>query len=204
MKLTWFGHSCWKIEEGGYSVVIDPFAPGSVPGVPAVDTTADAVYCSHDHGDHNYVQGVRIVAGGAHPFRVKTVAAWHDDQEGTLRGYNTIHVIDVDDLRLVHLGDLGHLLTEEQLSQIGSADVVMVPVGGFFTIDAATAKQTVDQLKAGVVLPMHYRGEGFGYDVIAPVEDFLALYGDRAVKRYDTNTLEITGDTPAQVAVLRF
>ena len=75
MKLTWFGHSCWKIEEGGYSVVIDPFAPGSVPGVPAVDTTADAVYCSHDHGDHNYVQGVRIVAGGAHPFRVKTVAA---------------------------------------------------------------------------------------------------------------------------------
>ncbi|MBQ8974693.1 MAG: MBL fold metallo-hydrolase, partial [Oscillospiraceae bacterium] len=148
MKITWLGHACWRIEDGGYSVVIDPFSPGSVPGYPDVSAAADAVYCSHDHGDHNCKAAVSIVDSGAYPFEVKTVPSWHDDKGGTLRGYNIIHIFDAGFMRVVHLGDLGHTLSDEQLSAIGTPDVLMIPVGGFYTIDAQTAKQTADRIGA--------------------------------------------------------
>ena len=204
MKLTWMGHACWKVEDDGYSVVIDPFSPGSVPGCPDIACEADAVLCSHGHGDHNYRQGVTIVSRGAYPFEVKTIPTWHDEAQGALRGYNIIHVIDAGFMRAVHLGDLGHLLNEEQLGQIGTPDVIMIPVGGYYTIDAKTAKQVADSIGAKIILPMHYRGDGFGYDVISSVDEFTKLYPQEKVKYYDTNTIEIDEDTPAQVAVLKF
>ena len=203
MKLTWLGHSCWKIEDAGYSVVLDPFAPGSVPGYQDVNTQADAVLCSHDHGDHNYKQGVKIVDSGARPFDIKTIPSWHDDAQGSLRGYNIIHVIDSEVFRVVHLGDLGVMLSDDQIKQIGSADILMIPVGGYFTIDAPAAKKVADSLNARVILPMHYRSDKFGYDVIGTVDEFTKLYPQSMVRKYNENTLEVDEQTPAQVAVLK-
>ena len=202
MKITWLGHACWRLEDGGYSVVLDPFAPGSVPGCPDVDTSADAVYCSHGHGDHNYTAGVKIVPSGAAPFAVTEIACYHDEMHGSRRGNNVIRVLDSGAVRAVHLGDLGHMLNEEQIAAIGRCDVLMIPVGGFFTIDAKTARDVAEKLDARVILPMHYSGPGFGYDVIAPVENFLKLYDTALIRRYDGNEITVDASTPHQVAVL--
>ena len=128
------------------------------------------------------------------------IATFHDEVQGAKRGPNVIHIISAEGMRLVHCGDLGCELEPEQLEQLKGADVLLVPVGGFYTIDAAQAKALADAVGARIVVPMHYRGENFGYDVIGTVDQYLALCGD--VVRYDSTVLDVTADTPAQTAVL--
>lgn len=202
MKIIWHGHACMEIEEGGYRVVCDPFAPGSVPGIPDVKAKADAVYCSHGHDDHSCAKAVEIVSSGAMPFQLTDIPTFHDDAGGKKRGTNTVRVFDAPSgLRAVHLGDLGHMLSEAAIAAIGKPDVLMIPVGGFFTIDAKTAKALCDRLQPRVVIPMHYRGKGFGYDVIAPLEDFLALWAPEKITCLPGQTAEITTDTEPGVWV---
>ena len=202
MKITWYGHACMEIEEGGYRVVCDPFSPGSVPGMPDVKAVADAVFCSHGHDDHSCAKAVEKISSGSEPFRVTEIQTFHDDTEGSKRGKNTVYVFDTPaGLRAVHLGDLGHMLSEEALGKIGNPDVLMIPVGGFFTIDAKTAKNLCDRLRPRVVIPMHYRGKNFGYDVIAPVEDFLALWEPEMISCLPGQTAEITAETKPGVWV---
>lgn len=173
MKLTWHGHACFTVESNGYSIVVDPYKAGEVPGFGALNLCANEVVCSHEHDDHNARDAVKT-CGGVSPFTVKTVAAVHDHHDGEHRGKNTIHIFEAEGLRVAHLGDLGCELNEKQLAEIGKLDAVMIPVGGFFTIDPEEAAKTVKALGVPVVIPMHYRGEGFGYDLIGEVEPFLA------------------------------
>lgn len=200
MTLTWLGHSCFLVESQGYQVVLDPYEPDSVPGYLPVSTQADQVLCSHEHRDHHGVGQVTLRQGGVSPFTIKTISTWHDDQQGALRGPNTIHILDDGQCRMAHLGDLGCELTAQQKEQLKGLNALLIPVGGFYTIDAAQAKALVDELKPQVVLPMHYRGEGFGYDVIGPLSPFTDLCS--GVVTYPTSTLEITPQTSPQVAVL--
>ena len=200
MKLTWYGHSCFLLESAEGSVVFDPYAPGSVPGVELPVLTADAVLCSHGHRDHGCQEAV--TRSGATPrFSVTRIESFHDDRQGALRGGNTIHVVEADGLRVAHLGDLGEALNEAQLAALGKVDVLLIPVGGYYTIDAPTADAAARAVGARLVVPMHYRGEGFGYDVIAPVEDFLALRAD--VLRLDGNSLDPAAIDGAATVVLR-
>ena len=106
MKITWCGHSCFLVETREGSAVLDPYAPGSVPGVSLPALTADAVLCSHGHRDHGYTEGVRL-SGKPAAFSVKTIPCFHDDKGGSLRGENLIRVIEAEGLRIAHLGDLG-------------------------------------------------------------------------------------------------
>ena len=122
--------------------------------------------------------------------------------QGAKRGNTLLFLLEAEGLRIAHLGDLGHLLTAEQRKALAPVDVLMLPVGGFYTIDAGQAKAVVDQLKPRVVVPMHYRGGSFGYDVIGPLEDYLELCGD--VVRYPGNVLVLDKDTPGQTAVLTY
>lgn len=199
MKLTWYGHSCFLVETELGSVVFDPYAPGSVPGLSLPPLAADAVICSHGHADHAYSAGVAL-SGREPGFSVTHLECFHDDRRGALRGKNTATLIEAEGIRLLHLGDLGHELSPEQLAALGRVDVLLLPVGGYFTIDAAAADKTARALGAHVVIPMHYRGEGFGYDVIAPVEDYLKLADN--VRRFDTNTLTLSQPLDAMTAVL--
>ena len=199
MKLIWHGHSCFTLESTQGTLVFDPYGDGSVPGLPALDLTADMVLCSHGHGDHNAVESVRLT-GKAPTLSVERLETFHDPERGALRGPNTIHIVTADGLRLAHLGDLGCMPGEEQLARLKHLDVLLVPVGGYYTIDAAQASALTDLLHPRIVVPMHYRGEDFGYDVIAPVNDFLVLRRD--VMAYPGNTLEITAHTPVQTALL--
>ena len=172
MKLTWYGHSCFKLESTDGSVVFDPYAPGSVPGWELPALTADSVICSHGHGDHGWAQGVALT-GGRFQGKLIQVPSFHDDKQGTLRGKNTITLVESEALRVVHMGDIGCALTAEQIAALGRVDVLMIPVGGYYTVDADGAWAIARALKAAVVIPMHYRGEGFGYGVIGTLDPFL-------------------------------
>ncbi|MBR4550286.1 MAG: MBL fold metallo-hydrolase [Oscillospiraceae bacterium] len=175
MILTWYGHACFLAETAAGSVVFDPYAPGSVPGLTLPPLRADAVVCSHGHRDHAHAAGVTL-SGRKPDFTIRAIPSFHDDRSGTLRGENRIHVLEADGLRLVHMGDLGHMLSEEQLAAVGKPDVLLIPVGGHYTIGPAAAEKLVRALRPRLTIPMHYRGEGFGYDVIGPVEDFTHLF----------------------------
>ena len=189
MKIKYLGHSCFQIFSETQSVVIDPYSDGSVPGLEPLRVKANAVYCSHQHADHNGVNCVDF-DGEDTDFTRTQIASWHDDQQGALRGPNTIQVFECDDKRIAHLGDLGCDLDDEQRAQLQDLDVLMIPVGGYFTIDAKQAAKIVLELKPKCVIPMHYKGENFGYDVLATVDDFLALVP--GAQKIDADEIELT------------
>lgn len=183
MTITWLGHSCFALEENGYRMVIDPYH--DTTGYPDLHTQAHEVLCSHDHFDHGYTEAVTLLPAAQSPFTIRTIPTFHDEQQGELRGSNTIHIIKSDALTVVHLGDLGHPLKQEQLSAIGPADVVMVPVGGFYTIDGALAYETVTAIGAGTIVPMHYRFGDFGFREIETAEPFLSHFAPEEICRLE-------------------
>lgn len=170
--ITWYGHSCFQIELAGGSIVIDPYTTGSVPGLRLPDLTADAVHASHRHSDHSGTDCV-LTSGKPLPFTVREVASTHDRGGDMSWQNNTILVIEGEGLRLVHLGDQGCVLTPEQVEEIGRPDLLMVPVGGFCTVGGREARQIAAQLEPTVIVPMHYRSENIGFDVIDTVDEFL-------------------------------
>lgn len=178
MKITWIGHSCFKVESGGYELVLDPYCNGAVPGLADVKETADAVLCSHEHGDHNARGNVTLRTGGTCPFKITEIAAWHDDTQGSQRGSNTIHVLDDGHYKIAHMGDLGCDLTPEQVEKLSGLDCLLIPVGGFFTIDGAKAAEIVKQLKPVLTIPMHFRSDKFGFDMIGMVDEFTSRFPD--------------------------
>lgn len=188
MIISCIGHAEFLLElDNGMRIVTDPYDASC--GYPLVPVKAEAVLVSHGHHDHNAVENVQEVnrvidAAGEHTqapdVKVTAVSCFHDEAEGAKRGRNLMFLIEAEGLRVAHLGDLGHLPTAEQTAALAPVDVLMLPVGGFYTIDAQAAKETAQLLQAQVILPMHYRTAANADWPIAPVEDFLALYGGKA------------------------
>lgn len=203
MKLIWNGHACFTLEMEHATVVVDPYPDHYVPGVGCVRATADAVFCSHQHNDHKAAEVITLT-GRTPALEVEELHTFHDPEGGSLRGENTIRIFSAEGMRVAHLGDLGCDPAPELKEKMMNLDVMMIPVGGFYTIDANQAKALVDELKPRVVIPMHYRSEvhNFGFDVIGTVEEFLELCEN--VVHYEDNIVEVTKDTPAQVAVPAF
>lgn len=172
MKITWIGHSCFKVESQGYQIVLDPYTDGSVPGLKPVREEADQVLCSHEHGDHAGRDCVKLKESKEDIIHVTRIESYHDEVQGAKRGKNTIHILSDGDTRIAHLGDLGCMPEEYQMAMLRNMDVLLIPVGGFFTIDAKTAADLVHQLKPKKVIPMHYSSEQFGYDVLDTVNVF--------------------------------
>ena len=202
MKITWHGHSCFTIATAQGSVTVDPFQDNYVPGLGIIRPVSDAVFCSHGHGDHHGIDAVQLT-GKDCGVGVETVSTFHDEVEGAKRGTNLIHIFSAEDMKVIHMGDLGCELTVEQIAALSNPDVLLIPVGGFYTIDAKQAKAIIDQLTPRVIIPMHYKGNGFGFDVIAPVDDFLSLW-QGTVKVLEGNTAEVTANTPPQVILPQF
>ncbi len=204
MKLTWLGHSCFLITSGNSSLLIDPFEPGSVPGYSKISQTVDGVLCTHQHFDHNYTPGAVIKEQpDLSPFHITEIPSYHDDRQGTLRGSNTIYLIEAEGIRLAHMGDIGCPLTQEQLNLLKNLKACLIPVGGTYTVNAEGAKQILDALSPEIVLPMHYRDGEYGLqDLECSLEDFTVLFHNRSFIYYRTNEMELTMDTPAHIAVL--
>lgn len=211
MIFTCIGHAEFLIElENGLRIVTDPY--DKTCGYPVEKVQADVVLVSHGHHDHNEVENVKgarhvIDQAGEYDLgdgvTVVAVEAFHDEAEGAKRGRTLLFSLRAEGLNAVHLGDLGHLPTDEQCEQLGGVDVLMIPVGGFYTIDAPTAKAAAKALNARVVLPMHYKTRANADWPIAGVEDFLALWDEPAE---EIDQLRVArGDLMCQpkVAVLR-
>ncbi len=177
MKIEYLRHSCFRLDE---ELVIDPYKDGSVPGLSPLRVSAVKVICSHEHADHSGVECVEIVDGEC-GFEIIEVPSWHDDQGGALRGPNTIFVISKDGEKLVHLGDLGHFPNEEQLRAISGADYLLIPVGGFYTIDAEMAVKICKAAEPKYIVPMHYRTTTSGYPEIATIDEFMKLCEDEGI-----------------------
>ncbi len=174
--LTWYGHACFKLElsEGG-SVIFDPYERGSVPGTELPDRlSADLVLCSHGHGDHNAADRVQLT-GRQPDFAVSFLDTFHDPEGGRLRGTNRITVVEYGSFRAAHLGDLGCALTEAQMKTLTGLDLLLLPVGGHFTIGPEEAAELIAELQPRIAVPMHYRTDTMGYPIIAHVKEFLSL-----------------------------
>ena len=201
MKITWCGHACFLLESECGSVVFDPYAPGKVPGWKLPELTAELVVCSHGHTDHNWTEGVTL-SGRPFTGELTQIPSFHDDRRGALRGENTITLVEAEGLRAVHMGDIGCMLTPEQIAALGRVDVLMIPVGGHYTVDAREAWEIVQALRPSIVIPMHYRGKGFGFPVIGKVEPFLKLAGNVKEAAGMSYTVDLA-DAPATVVFRR-
>ncbi len=207
MKIKHLAHAAFLITAAdGTRIITDPYTKGPGMDHQAISETADIVTVSHEHGDHNNVAAVKgnpkIVRSDveAKGIKFKAVATSHDDKGGSQRGRNTVFCFEVDGITLCHAGDLGHELTAEQVKAIGKVDVLMIPVGGFFTVDAKTATKVCDQLKPKVVIPMHYNTEKMSFP-IAGVEDFIK--GKNNVTRSNVSEIELTADKlPAAMQII--
>ncbi|MBM3173932.1 MAG: MBL fold metallo-hydrolase [Chloroflexi bacterium] len=209
MKLKWLGHACFLItSDGGLRIITDPYAVGGGVGYSPIRETADIVTVSHGHADHNNAAtiagnpevvtdvGVRKLKG----IEVKGVDTHHDESAGKARGNNVVFCFSVDGVKICHLGDLGHRLSSQQVAEIGAVDVLLIPVGGFFTIDAVVASQVCDDLKPRVVVPMHYKTSKLEYPV-AGVDDFLK--GKKNVKNIDSSEVELkAGQLPGATEIM--
>ena len=178
MKIEYLGHACFRLDD---QLVIDPYKDGSVPGLEPLRVTAAKVICTHGHADHSGVECVEL-DGGECNLEISEVASWHDDAGGSLRGPNTIFVItSASGEKLVHLGDLGHFPDDEQLAAISDADYLLIPVGGYYTIDAEMAAKICEACRPRCIIPMHYRTAESGYPEIATVDEFLRLAKEKGI-----------------------
>jgi L-ascorbate metabolism protein UlaG (beta-lactamase superfamily) len=178
VKLTYHGHACFTLEYQGAKAVIDPYAAGCVPGQPDLHMVVDALYCSHDHADHNFREAVGLhLSLKPQPYTLTEFVTPHDDRGGALRGMNTVRIFDFDGLRVAHLGDIGCFPDEELTKALTGVDCLLIPVGGTYTIGTQTAYQIIRTLKPRVAIPMHYRTDKTGFDVLSHIDDFLKLWG---------------------------
>lgn len=194
MTISWFGHSCFRIEAKEGSILTDPF--GKEIGLKPPKIKDDIVLVSHEHFDHNNV-------GDANPeafiirnpgeyekqgIAIRGIASFHDNKEGAERGPNTIYVMKAEEITLAHLGDLGHKLTDQQVEDIGDIDILMIPVGGNYTIDAKTAAEVIGQIEPKIVIPMHYKIPGLEVPIDGP-EKFIKELGltPEKVDKYKVN-----------------
>ena len=202
VTIRYLGHACFALESNGHRTVIDPYAHGMVPGLPELKLEADAVFCSHEHGDHAYVQAVALNPAPVDPpYTVEILNTDHDDRGGTLRGKNRIHVFRFSDRAIAHLGDLGHIPDEDILKILTGIDCMLIPVGGFYTIDPETAEKIVKMTRPKVTVPMHYRTEEAGFDVLAHLTDFT----DRFEQVHTcVNTYSLTGDEKEKILVIQY
>ena len=202
MKITWIGHACFKIEEGGCSIVVDPYDDNYVPGLKPVRESAQVVLASHDHGDHNAVKRVKVLPGGEGPFAIGKIETYHDPEKGALRGRNTIHIFTAGGKRIAHFGDIGCELEKDQLDKLRGLDLAMIPVGGTYTIDALEAADLVARIQPAHVIPMHFRAENrkFGFDVLGTVRQFTDLM--ESVIYTGSSVLDLNNAPAEQVIVL--
>jgi len=212
MKIKWLGHASFLItSDTGTSIITDPYATKEDLSYGEITESADIVAVSHSHSDHNNVatvQGKPEVVRGIGTIKVKGIEfkgipSYHDEAGGRQRGNNIMFCFEVDGIRVCHLGDLGHQLSDKQVAELGSIDILLIPVGGYFTIDAKVATQVCNRLKPKVIIPMHYRTDKCTFP-IAGVDDFLK--GKERVTRLETSERNFESEelpTSTQIIVLK-
>lgn len=206
MKIKWLGHSCFLItNQRGINILTDPF-DGTL-GYQMTKEKINIITISHEHYDHNNTMGIKgkpVVLKGAvnrdtHKIIFKGIPSYHDSAFGKYRGTNTIFVIRTDEMALCHLGDLGHLLEDTQLTELGQIDIIFIPIGGYYTLNHIQANQVIEQVKPRIVLPMHYKTDAIKWSL-----EPLAVFLDKKqnIKIIGSNTLEVGNQSlPEKTAI---
>jgi len=186
MDISWLGHSCFRIRGSHATVITDPYSPNL--GYSLGKPTARIVTVSHQHPGHSYISGIGgdpkpVTGPGEYEISgvlIIGIATFHDGEGGRERGKNTVYLMELDEISVCHLGDLGHVLTGEQVEEIDNVDVLLLPVGGVSTINAPLAAEVVRQLEPKAVIPMHYKTPALSLE-LEPVERFLKEIGAKEV-----------------------
>jgi L-ascorbate metabolism protein UlaG (beta-lactamase superfamily) len=207
MKIKWLGHAAFLVTaEDGTRILTDPYETSEGLKYGEINEPADIVTVSHEHGDHNNVKAVQgnpqVVreSGMVKGINIKAIKTAHDDKGGSERGSNTIFCFEVDRVRVCHLGDLGHILTDNQVVEIGKVHVLLVPVGGHFTVDAKNAAFVAEQVRARCIIPMHYKNDKCLFP-IGGVEEFTR--NKTNVTMVDGSEVEFKmGEMPAEPRVM--
>lgn len=199
MKIKWLGHASFVITASdGTRIITDPF--GDYPGLKysPINEVADIVVISHTHGDHvgGKVSGNPKQVSKAGEQKVgdisfRGIETYHDTSKGKQRGQNIVFCFNVDGIMICHLGDLGHELSDSEIAEIGKVDVILVPVGGFFTIDADVAGKVCEQIKPKIMIPMHYKNDRCDFP-IATVDEFLISKSN--IRRMDSSEIELNAE----------
>lgn len=185
MIITWYGQACFKIQSGDKTLVLDPFAKSIGLTPPSIQ--ADIVFVTHEHSDHSNIKAIKgdyFFINGPGEYEVKGVKArgimgFHDNEKGAKRGPNTLYLIEIEGFRILHCGDFGQdSLDDKQLEEIGRVDILMIPVGGFFTIDAKQAVGIINQIEPKIVIPMHYKISKLTITQLESVDNFLKEFGE--------------------------
>ena len=208
MKVKWLGHASFLItSDDGTRIITDPYTPGGPLEYGEIKESADIVTVSHDHFDHNNVAAVggspEVVKGTAEVKGIKFggTPTYHDESGGKERGNNTIFCFEVDGIRVCHLGDLGHPLSDKEVAEVGKVDVVLAPVGGNYTIDAKVATEVCGKLAPRVIIPMHFRNDRCSNFPVSGVDGF--LQGKAGVSRPDSSEVEFkSGELPATTQII--
>ncbi len=213
MEISWLGHSCFQLRGKNVTLITDPFSPqvGASTGeaYKLGKVSASIVTVSHDHPGHNYVVGVdgnpRALRGpGEYEISdvlITGVSAYHDNERGKQLGRNTMYVIHMDDIMICHLGDLGHNLQEEQLEAVADADILLIPISGQHTLNAAQAAEVISQVEPRIVIPMHYHPLGEGLP--DPLVKFCGEMGIEAARgQYKLNIARTSLPAEMQVVIL--
>ena len=181
MQITWYGHSCFSVKDSKVSIVTDPH-DGKTMGLKTPDVSADIVLMSHDHYDHNASD---VISGNhedykfrngefsSHGIKFTGLPTYHDEVKGAKRGKNTMYLFDIDGISVCHCGDLGCIPSDDIMNAIKNVDILMVPVGGFYTMGLEETIRFVNTVNPSVVIPMHYYVKGLTIDEISGVEPFL-------------------------------
>jgi L-ascorbate metabolism protein UlaG (beta-lactamase superfamily) len=215
MDITYLGHSSFRIKTKSATVVTDPFDPKKV-GLKFAPQEADIVTVSHDHDDHNFtekISGVKKIITGPGEYEISGISiigfpSFHDGKDGTERGKNTIYVFEAEGLRLAHLGDLGHAISDETVSEMGTIDILMIPTGGIYTIGPKEAGGVVSKIDPYFILPMHHKVPGLALsqaDKLEPVETFLKEVGLTVenMPKFSIKKEDIIEDQSTKVIVLQ-
>lgn len=188
MEILPLGHASFKLRGKNATVVTDPYDEKEMGIKYPKHTEADIVTISHNHFDHNakhLIGGTPFIVEGAGEYEIKGVSvigvgSFHDDKNGEERGKNTMYRIEIDGIRLLHLGDLGHVLSSAQVDVVDGVDVLFIPVGGVYTIDAEKAAQVISDIEPRIVIPMHYGTDTYNKN-LSPVSVFLKQLGKESV-----------------------
>ncbi len=218
MNIIWHGQSCFQIstsqgKNNHVNIVTDPFSENIGLRLPKLE--ADILLVSHQHHDHNNIKAVSAPASGVTPFLIsgpgeyeiknifiQGIHSWHDDKEGEERGENTIYTIEAEDLKLCHLGDFGQKeLTEEQLEKIGEIDILMIPIGGVYTISTREALKIMSQLEPKIIIPMHYQIPKLNIKLDG-LDKFLKTVGIKSITPENKLTIKKKDISPEEVKII--
>ena len=200
LDITYYGHSCFKVDLNGHQTIFDPYNDNVVPNLKPLRIEGNYVMISHYHKGHDGLNCVNVIEGKVNPFEYTFIWTFHDDNNGDDLGFNLINIHYNDDFKIAHFGDLGHMLKDEDIATLKDFDVIMIPIGGVNTINIDTAISLIEKINSKLAILMHYKTDKYGKEDLSSVNDFKAKYCNLDI--INSNTYRLYKNDDSKVIAL--